>query len=49
MAPDERRANADGRTSGAGEEGGAEAVEKRQLQGAEIASCEHVTRHLIGQ
>jgi len=38
MAPDERRADAYGSKYGAGEQGGAEAAEKRPLQGAEFAS-----------
>jgi hypothetical protein len=49
LAPDKRRADADGRKGGAGEEGGAKAAEKRQLQGAELTSRQRATRHLIGQ
>src|SRR5512132_307403 len=41
MAPDERRADAAGSKYGAGEQGGAEAAEKRSLQGAELASHKH--------
>jgi hypothetical protein len=41
MAPHKRRADADGRTSGAGEEGGAVAAEERPLPGAELASHKH--------
>ena len=47
MAPDQRRADAYGSKYGAGEQGGAEAAEKRPLQGAEFASREHATRPLF--